>query len=437
MPEAVQPSTDRLLALFDHLGIGKAHVATQVPADVGGLVTGHGGRVAGVVLCTPTRLDPALFGGVADRLAMIASERGLTAEVTARAADRLPGTRRLLLRDYEAPGWADVIADRTDAIVAAMVDFLGGTAADTPRRTEGEGEHAGITYRMTGRGPALVLLPFFLAPSQWEPAIAQLSERFTVIVLGGRHLGGVAALEDRASVPTYQAMFRTLIDLMAPKPGECILDVGCGAGSLDRQLVRRLGKANPLSAVDVNRFLLREAAALAKSDGLEGTIQFSHGSAEALPFPDSSQDCVFSVTVLEECNADIAIREMIRVARPGGRVGVIVRSIDLPQWWSVTVDDTIRRKVDVPPQSVGPRGVADASLYRRMRAAGLADLICFPFMVTLDRPGGPIWRYREDHVLSLLAPDELKAWRAACQAAAADGLLMTAHAMHCAVGTKP
>ena len=59
-----------------------------------------------------------------------------------------------------------------------------------------------------------MLLPFFLAPSQWAPAMPELAKRFTVITLGGPHLGGVAALEDRAKAPTYQAMFRTLIDIM-------------------------------------------------------------------------------------------------------------------------------------------------------------------------------------------------------------------------------
>jgi len=318
-----------------------------------------------------------------------------------------------------------------------MTGFLQRYAADTPRAPATEGNHAGISYRIEGQGPALLLLPFFLAPSQWVPVIPELARHFTVVTLGGRHLGGIAALEDRASMPTYRAMFRTLIDLIAPKPGEAILDIGCGAGSLDRLLAQRVGGANPITAIDVNPFWLREAETLAAEDGVGGMIRFLPGNAEAVPFPDNSFDAVFTVTVLEECDADCAIAEMTRVARPGGRIGIVVRAVDLPQWWNLELPEPVRRKVTPPPQSVAARGVADASLYRRMRQAGLEDLVCFPTLVTLDQPAGPIWRYREDHILSLLDPEELTIWRAARDKAEADGLLMMAHPLHAAVGRKP
>ena len=85
---------------------------------------------------------------------------------------------------------------------------------------------------------------------------------------------------------------------------------------------------------------------------------------------------------------------------------MIVRSIDLPQWWSADVPEALRQRALTPPQSVGARGVADASLYRRARQAGLRDLTCFPALVTLDQPEGPIWRYREDHLTAQLSPSE-------------------------------
>jgi ubiquinone/menaquinone biosynthesis C-methylase UbiE len=431
-----QPTlTERLVSLWDHLGLRQAHVATQMTGDVADFARRHSDRIAGLLLCVPSRLDPAPFAAVAARLVMVAGERGMTAEVTARVKPRLPGSDRIVLPNYDAPGWADVVADRTAQIVGA----LRGLTGDPTKLAlnAGAGLHAGITYRIHGTGPALVLLPFFLAPSQWEPAIPELARHFTLIVLGGRHLGGVAALEDRARGPSYAGMINTMFDEIAPAKGETILDVGCGSGALDRLLARRFGDANLITATDVNPFLLREAAALVDEEGLAGRIAFRQGNAEHLPFPDADFDHAFTVTVLEECDADLALRELYRVVRPGGRVGVIVRAIDMPQWWHLDLPDAIRRKVNVPPQSVAARGVADASLYRRMRAAGFQDLTCFPTFVTFDRPDGPIWRYREDHVLSQLTDAETEIWHEATTAARREGLLFMANPLHRAVGRKP
>src|SRR6516162_5357583 len=56
-----------------------------------------------------------------------------------------------------------------------------------------------------------------------------------------------------------------------------------------------------------------------------------------------------------------------------------------------------------------------------MREAGFVDLVCFPSLVTLDRPGRPIWCNREDHILSLLSPEELPVWQAERDRAEAEG----------------
>jgi SAM-dependent methyltransferase len=444
VPQEIDMSaTERLIALMDHLGLGAAYFGTPIPRDISGLAAEHSERLAGIVLCVPSRLDPAPFADIGDRVLMIAGERGPASDATARAAARLPAAERFVLGGYDAPGsWSDAVADRTHEITEQMIGFLErlatrGRTAGMPHSARTRGAHAGISYRVEGSGPALILLPFFLAPSQWDPAIPLLAKHFTVVTLGGPHLGGVASLEDRAQMATYQAMFRTLCDVMAPQPGEAILEIGCGAGSLVRLLASQLKNANPIAAVDVNPFLLREAEQLAETEGLAGVVRFIEGNAEALPFEHNSFDCVYSVTVFEECNADMAIAEAMRVVRPGGRVGLVVRALDMPQWWNLTLPEVILRKVETPPHSIGPAGVADRSLYRRMRDAGFVDLVCFPSLVTLDRPGGPIWRNREDHVLSLLLPEELPVWHAERNRAERDGLLFMAHPLHCAVGTKP
>jgi ubiquinone/menaquinone biosynthesis C-methylase UbiE len=440
---SIEPTStaDRLVALLDHLGIGVAHFATQMPGELADLAASAPERIAGLVLVVPTRLDPAPFTALAHRALLIPGETGLTAEAVARAAPRLPGSSRHVLAGYAASGWADVAAERGPELATAMTRFLGGLAppsADQPKMVGARsGQHAGLTWQMEGQGPALVLTPFFLAASQWDPIVPTLAQHFTVVRVGGPYVGGVAALEDRARAPTYRAMLRNLLEIAALRPGERVLDVGCGSGALTRLLAARLGGEGRIDAVDVNAYLMREARVLAEAEGLATAITFRPGSAENLPFPDATFDCVLSVTVLEECDADRAIAEMVRVARPGARVGVVVRAIDLPQWWSLDLDPDLKARAETPPQSVSPGGVADKSLYARLRRAGLVDLVPFPTMITLDRPGSTIWRYREDHVLSQLDPEETRRWRSRAAEAAEHGGFFHAHALHCAVGVKP
>lgn len=428
---------DRLIALFDHLGVGRAHVAAQLPGDIAGLVAAHPERVGGIVLCAPLWLDAEPFAPAARRLMMIAGEYGPSEAATTRAWSRLPDANRLLIDNYEAVGWSDIIADCTALIASEVGSFLAKHPAEPPRANAAQGSHAGISYRIEGSGPALVLAPLFMASTQWDAAMPALTGKFTVIRLGGRHLGQVTALEHRVALPTYRAMFRAIVDALAPKPGESVLDVGCGTGSLSRLLAHWTGGANPITAVDISPYLLGEAAALAAEDGVGGAIQFTPGSAEALPFPDASFDAVFSVTVIEECDAERALAEMVRVTKPGGRVGVVVRASDLAPVWHMELPEEIRSRLTPPPESVAPRGLADRSLYRRMRRAGLEELAAFPFLLALDRPEGPIWRYLEEHALSQLDAPGRNAWITARDAAAGpDGLVIMANPVHCAVGRK-
>ena len=146
-----QPTlTERLVSLWDHLGLKAAHVATQMPGDVADFARSHPGRIAGLLLCVPSRLDPTPFAAVAARTVMISGERGMTDEVTARAEPRLPGSRRVVLADYDAPGWADVVADRGETIAerSARPARRGDGARTWPKA---RAVHAGISYQVHGR----------------------------------------------------------------------------------------------------------------------------------------------------------------------------------------------------------------------------------------------------------------------------------------------
>src|SRR5437764_6462449 len=95
------PPAARLVAVLDHLGIARAHVATQIPADMAELAAAHPARLGGIVLCAPVRLDPAPFADVADRLMIISGEYGPPFEVSVRAAALHPGPARDVIDNYD------------------------------------------------------------------------------------------------------------------------------------------------------------------------------------------------------------------------------------------------------------------------------------------------------------------------------------------------
>ncbi|MFG1210713.1 methyltransferase domain-containing protein [Xanthobacter flavus] len=422
---------ERLAALWDHLGLDAAHVATQMPGSLAGFAAAHPERIAGLLFHEPIGCDPAAFEAVAGRLTVLAGDGGTSSQIAGVVAAALPRSRRRVLENYAQPGWADHVRDRSDAVIDALRD-LPGTATLLNRAPAG-GAHAGISYDIRGSGPALVLFPLFLAPTQWDAALARLAAEFTVIRLGGAHLGGVSLLEDRASSPSYRGMFGTLLDIVDPGPADHILDVGSGSGALARIAARRAGH---VTACDLNTYMVREGADLAAQAGLSGRISFREADAEHLPFADASFDHAYSVTVLEECDADRALGELLRVVKPGGRVGVIVRAIDGRHQFSADLPDAIRAKVEVVPPMVSPGGVADGSLYRRMRAAGFQDLVPCPAMPSFAGGSG-FWRFVVGRLEPRLSAEELTVFRAALADAEAHGALFVTFPHHGVVGTKP
>ncbi len=130
-------------------------------------------------------------------------------------------------------------------------------------------------------------------------------------------------------------------------------------------------------AVDVNPYLLPGARALTEAAGLGHRITFKEADAEALPLGSESFDVTLSFTVMEEVDADRMLAEMLRVTQRGGRVGVVVRAIDLPRFLNVSLPAALDARVlamSAPRVGVSRLGCADVSLYRRFVDAGLAEL---------------------------------------------------------------
>jgi len=438
---AARPVEACLIELFEHLGIGAAHIAAGRLGltDWQGLATRHPDRVASLTLINPPILEAGPIRGLASRTLVVAGDRGPTAEGAAKLLADLPGTASHSLRGFECHPWSDVIVERGSEIGAAMLGFLDRHPAATVALPEGEGEAAGISYRIRGAGPPLALMPLDLAPSQWEPLISTLGARCCTITLGGPLLGVVGTLEARGR-STYLGLVRTVLDLVQIRPDEVILEVGGGSGVVLREIARRTAGANSIIDIDINPYLLREAASLAKRSGLAERMTFQEGSAEAIPLAADSVDVALSFTVMEEGDADRMLAELVRVTRPGGRIAAIVRSRDLPSWANLPIGAALRAKVDKPGligAGVAAAGCADASLYRRFHAAGLTGLRCFPQLVAMTPAEVSVFTIFQQQILATLTAEEAAEWRSAAARADAEGRFFIATGHHCAVGTRP
>ena len=433
VPQASQAVEERIIQLLQHLGIERAHFAACMPGDWAGLITSHPDIVSSLTLVCPWGMKVSALRPNTSRLLVITGDQGQPAEEVHRAVASLPGTKLIDLADYFSPLWADVIADRTKEVGAAMVDFI-----EQQQRLkevtllEGEGEIADISYSIRGSGTPLVLFPLALAPSQWQPLLPLLSARYCTITIGGPALGMVAFLEARG--PGYLRVVRGLVDETRLRAGETVLEVGCGSGVILRWLAQHTNGANHIVGVDINRYLLREAAALAKKEGIEGAIELREGNAEALPFADSHFDVTMACTVMEEGNADRMLAECVRVTKSGGRVAVIVRSLDMPWWVNLPLRADLKKKAEAQRGNVLKEGCADASLYRRMRQAGLKQLAMLPQWATFSERER--LQFQQERIAAMLEPEEVNEWRKAIAQAEAEQTFFIAQPFHCAVGTK-
>jgi ubiquinone/menaquinone biosynthesis C-methylase UbiE len=440
-PESM-PVEDRLRALFSHLGLDRAHVAGGYAADAVTFARGLPEHIASLMLVCPFRLPSEPFQTFGDRLLLISGDRGPNAPSVPRFLTEMPAARSVTLRDYADAAWSDAVAERRETIRAALSEFHEEITRREPlapvQLSPGSGQVAGVTYHVRGSGPPLILLPLSLARSQWSPLLDDLSQRYTTIVLGGGHLGFVPTLEDRMR-GGYRNVVRSVVDATQLQPGERIVEIGCGSGAVARWLATHTGADHAITAVDVNEYLLGEAASLTQAQGLDNRIAFQVGDAEALPLPSASFDVTLSFTVMEEVNADLMLAELVRVTRPGGRVGVVVRAIDMAPWINLRFSEAMRQAVETAPGAgADERGCADASLYRRFVEAGLQPVAMGPQLgAEIAQRSPERLRFFTARVAQSLPREQSREFRDMVKSAAAEGTMVWAEPYHCAVGVKP
>jgi SAM-dependent methyltransferase len=433
---------DRLRELFTRLNLQRMHVASGHALDAVTVARAFADRIASIAVVSPSRLPSEPFRAFNTRVLFISGDRGPNATMLPRLLEDLPHARGMRLHAYADAAWSDTVADRREEVEATLLEFFDAMTSQehvsSVHLAAGTGEVAGITYHVRGSGPPLVLLPLSLARSQWDPIVDTLARRYTTILLGGAFLGFVPTLETRMR-GGYQSVVRQVVDACRPAPGESIVEIGCGSGAIARWLARYVEGANPITAVDVNAYLLREAEALTRSAGLENAIAYSIGDAEALPLPSASFDVTLSSTVMEEVNADRMLAELVRITKPRGRIGVVVRAIDMAPWMNVDLPPEVRHAAErVAGAGADENGCADASLYGRFVAAGLRDLIMGPqYGADTGQRSPDRLRLFVGRVAQGLSADDARQFRDGVKRATTAGSMVWAEPYHCAVGTRP
>ena len=113
-----------------------------------------------------------------------------------------------------------------------------------------------------------------------------------------------------------------LVRLLAPEPGERLLEIGPGTGHYTVPVASRLGPDGRLDALDLQRAMLQHTRDRARDAGVDA-VAFSQGDARRLPYRDGAFDGAYLVLVLGEVpDRRAALSELRRVVRPGGRLVV-------------------------------------------------------------------------------------------------------------------
>ncbi len=389
--------------LLDHLELNDAFLAAQYPADIEDFCKVYPEKVIGLALVGPNETNSSAFETIADRTLMINSEHGPTKTVANDFKKDLKKASTFEIKNYEILPWSDIAIDHPKQLLESLSNFFGSLGSKNAFvKPKVDGNIKDTYFSIKGSGPPLILFPFTLSAAQWKPIVPLLAEKFTVITLSGPNLGFIPVLESRAALPTYRAMISSLVSIMNITPKGKILELGCGTGALCRQVLN-LRPELSLTGVDINTYLLNGAIRIAENENLyvnnyieekefsetilfePGELNFAYSDAIDIPFPNNFFDSVYSVTVLEECDAEKAIKEMVRVVKPGGSIGVIVRAIDMPQWFNFNIIGELKYKLNIPLQLKSTYGIADKSLYEQMRKNGLQETINFPSMVTVPR----------------------------------------------------
>jgi len=129
-------------------------------------------------------------------------------------------------------------------------------------------------------------------------------------------------MNDVMSAGLHRLWKRFAVETSGVRPGNRVLDVAGGSGDLSRLFVKKVGAAGQVILTDINASMLAVGRDRLIDDGVK--VPVLQCDAEKLPFPDDYFDCVSVAFGLRNMtHKDLALGEMRRVLKPGGRLLVL------------------------------------------------------------------------------------------------------------------
>ncbi len=193
----------------------------------------------------------------------------------------------------------------------------------------------------------------------------------------------------RESQPYLDRMFAPVdeaaLAVADPKPGEHVIDIGCGAGASTFQLAARVGSSGKVVGIDISETLLARARERLPS-GLP--VELCYGNASSHPLPRSSFDLLFSRFGVMFFDDPVAAFSHLRLTlRPSGRLLFVAwRSHAENEWIQVpmaAMADAVPRSVVEQPEATGTFSFADRDrVHKLLTEAGFTDIR----LESLDRP---------------------------------------------------
>jgi ubiquinone/menaquinone biosynthesis C-methylase UbiE len=171
----------------------------------------------------------------------------------------------------------------------------------------------------------------------------------------------------------FRGVTKAIVEAVGVAPGHAVLDLASGAGQPALALAAAVRPGGTVTATDQSAGMLEVMKENAEREGLKN-LRYQKADAESLPFPDGSFDgvtCRFGAMFFAEPVR--AMRECLRVLRPGGRAAFVVWGGPQQPFFGVTVG-VLRRFVTLPEPAPGAphifRFAAPGSLAEVLREAG-------------------------------------------------------------------